>query len=307
MMCDDSPKGLASHGAIAQRAILPGGVDGQRCVVAGGAGAVGAMMADLLRNAGGDVLVVDRDRGDITAMDERLRAEVEHADVVVLAVPEPVALAAIPAVAGALKPGGLLVDTLSVKTRVVAALEAHAAHLEVVSLNPMFAPAAGFDGRAVAAVVVHDGPRVRALLAAIGRRGAHVTELGADEHDRIAAATQALTHAAVLAFGLALDELGVPTSALATPPHATMLALLARIAQGAPATYWDVQAGNPHAPAARAALAAGLATLADAGRQEDFNALLERAHATLGADREAYAHLCADLFAVAGPDRRLPT
>lgn len=293
---------------------------GVRCVVIGGAGAVGGLLVELLRAAGAELVVIDVAQpragvryvpSDVSAIDARVRSEVQRAGIVVLAVPEPVALAALPLLAPELAPGRLLVDTLSVKTGVVAALQAHAGHLEAVSLNPMFAPALGFDGRAVAAVVVHDGPRVRALLDAVRGRGARVVEVSADEHDRIAAVTQALTHAAVLAFGLALDELGVAAArltALATPPHLTMLALLARIAQGEPATYWDVQAGNPHAPGARAALASGLATLAGTGERQDFTALLERAHTALGADREAYADLCEELFAVARmPARHTPT
>jgi prephenate dehydrogenase len=277
-------------------------------------------MADLLLSAGADVVVVDVAAppgevaqpwayvpGDVCVMDAAVVAELRRADIVVLAVPEGAALAAVPALARELRPGALLVDTLSVKTGIVAALAAHAAHLEAVSLNPMFAPALGFDGRAVAAVVVHDGPRARALLDAIGRRGGRVAEVEADEHDRVAAATQALTHAAVLAFGLALDELGVAVEdlgAMATPPHVTLLALLARVASGGPETYWDVQAGNPHARRARTALASGLATLADAadrGTGGDFAAILQRAHASLGPDGDAYAGLCEELFAVARP------
>jgi prephenate dehydrogenase len=295
-------------------------LQGERCVVAGGAGAVGGLLVDLLRGAGADVFVVDvaapsaevaqmcaYARGDVCAMDARLVAEMRRADIVVLAVPERVALAAVPALAPQLRPGGLLVDTLSVKTDIVAALAAHAAHLEVVSLNPMFAPDLGFAGRAVAAVVVRDGPRARALLDAIGRRGGRVAEVGADEHDRVAAVTQALTHAAVLAFGLALDELGVAVEdlgALATPPHLTLLALLARIASGGPETYWHVQAGNPHARRARTALAAGLATVTDAadhGTGGEFAEVLERAHERLGLDCDAYLRICEELFVVARP------
>jgi prephenate dehydrogenase len=298
-------------------------LEGERCLVAGGAGAVGGLVVDLLLGAGADVLVVDVGappaevapacayaRGDVCAMDARLVAEMRRADIVVLAVPERVALAAMPELARPPRPGGLLVDTLSVKTGIVAALAAHAGHLEAVSLNPMFAPALGFDGRAVAAVVVRDGPRARALLDAVGRRGGRVAEVGADEHDRVAAVTQALTHAAVLAFGLALDELGVAVEdlgAVATPPHLTMLALLARIASGGPETYWDVQAGNPHARRARSALAAGLATLVDAtdhGTGGDFAAILERAHERLGPDCDAYTRICEELFVVAHSPRR---
>jgi prephenate dehydrogenase len=240
-------------------------------------------------------------------MDAPLAAEMRRADIVVLAVSERVALAAVPAVARHLRPGALLVDTLSVKTAIVAVLAEHAARLEALSLNPMFAPDLGFDGRAVAAVVVNDGPRVRALLHALGHRGARVAQVTADQHDRVVAVTQALTHAAVLAFGLAMDELGVAVEdlrALGTPPHLTMLALLARISSGGPETYWHVQAGNPHARQARAALAAGLATLADAadhGTDGGFAAILERAHESLGPDGHAYARVCEELFVVARP------
>jgi prephenate dehydrogenase len=300
--------------------VTDGVLQGERCVVVGGAGAVGGLVVDLLLGAGADVFVVDLAappaemaevcacaHGDVCAMDDRLVAELRRADIVVLAVPEPVALAAVPAVARELRPGGLLVDTLSVKTGVVAALGAHAAHLEAVSLNPMFAPALGFDGRAVAAVVVRDGPRTRALLDAVARTGGRVVELGADEHDRVAAVTQALTHATVLAFGLALDELGVAADdlgAVATPPHLTLLALLARITSGEPDTYWHVQASNPHAGRARTALAGGLATVADAadyGTRADFAAILERAHDSLGPASDAYGRICEELFAVARP------
>jgi prephenate dehydrogenase len=297
-----------------------GSLQGERCVVAGGAGAVGGLVVELLRGEGAEVLAVDlaappadgaQDcayaRGDISAMDARLEAEIARADIVVLAVPEQAAARALPTVACQLPPGALLVDTLSVKTGIVMALGACAEHLEAVSLNPMFAPALGLDGRAVAAVVVHDGPRARALLDAVGRRGGRVVEVGADEHDRITAVTQALTHAAVLAFGLALDELDVSVEDLgrvATPPHLTLMALLARITSGGPQTYWAVQAGNPHARRARAALAGGLdmvAEAADQGTGSDFAEILERAHDRLGPHSEAYARICEELFVVARP------
>lgn len=296
------------------------GLKGRRCVVAGGAGAVGGLVVDLLLGAGADVFVVDVAapsaersqvcacaRADVCAMDAWLVAELRRADVVVLAVPEPVALAALPALARELRPGALLVDTLSVKTGIVAALRAHATHLEAVSLNPMFGPDLGFKDRAVAAVVVRSGPQTRALLEAVRRRGGHVVRLGADEHDRVAAVTQALTHAAVIAFGLALEELGVAVGdvgTVATPPHLTLLALLARIASGEPETYWSVQADNPYAHRARAALATGLATLADTadhGTAGDFAEILERAHKRLSPGCHAYVRMCEELFVVARP------
>ncbi len=298
-----------------------GELAGWRCVVAGGAGAVGTMFAELLLGAGADVCVVDRsppghgagprtfERGDITAFGPRLEAELRRADLVLLAVPEDVAIAAAGRVASVLESGALLADTLSVKSPIVALLEAEAAHLEALSLNPMFAPSLGIDGRAVAAVVVHDGPRTAQLLGLLRARGGRVVEVSAREHDELTAVTQALTHAAVLAFGLALEELDTDVDTLgelAPPPHLTLLAMLARIVSGQPATYRDVQAANPYAPQARAALASGVRRLADvidSGDEADFDALVGQLGARLGRDGDHYRALCADLFSSArAPD-----
>jgi prephenate dehydrogenase len=297
---------------------------GWRCVVVGGAGAVGGMFVDLLLGAGADVCVVDAspprqdawrctfECGDITAISPRLEAELRRADLVLLAVPEEVAITAVGPVARALEPGALVADTLSVKSAVVAALDAEARHVEALSLNPMFAPSLGIDGRAVAAVIVHDGPRTGELLGLLGSRGGHVVEVSAREHDELTAVTQALTHAAVLAFGLALEDLDVDVRALgelAPPPHLTLLALLARIASGQPETYRDVQAANPYAPRARAALANGVRRLADvidSGSEADFGALLAQLGARLGPDDDHYRELCADIFQTARPPAGAP-
>ena len=294
-----------------------GELAGQRCVVVGGSGAVGGMFVDLLLGAGAGVCVVDgspppRDArrctfqaGDITAIGPRLAAELRRADIVLLAVPEDVAIAAVGPVARALEPGALLADTLSVKHAVVAALKAEAGHVEALSLNPMFAPSLGIDGRPVAAVIVNDGPRTGELLGLLRARGAHVVKLGAREHDELTAVTQALTHGAVLAFGIALEELDVDVAALgelAPPPHLTLLALLARIVSGQPETYRDVQAANPSAQRSRAALASAMRRLADViddGGAADFEALIAQLGARLGPDGEHYRELCADLFETA--------
>jgi len=78
---------------------MTGGLlQGERCVVAGGAGAVGGLVVDLLLDVGADVFVVDLAappaevaqvcgyaRGDVSAMDAGLEAEMLRADIVVLA------------------------------------------------------------------------------------------------------------------------------------------------------------------------------------------------------------------------------
>lgn len=295
----------------------------RRCVVAGG-GAVGAMLASHLDSSGYQVCVVDTravpvpggqrtrfEQGDITNIGQPLAAEIGRADLVVLAVPEHVTLAALASLVSVMDSGALLVDTLSVKAQVVGAVRVAAPGMQAVSLNPMFAPALGIAGRPVAAVVVNDGPLVQALLRLIGTWGGRVVQLTADEHDRLTGAAQALTHAAVLAFGLALADLDVDIGelmAIAPPPHLTLLALLARIAEGAPEVYWDVQSANPRAAAARAALAGGvgrLAALVDANDDAGFAATLGRLRDFLGPECERYRDICARAFgATASTDAR---
>lgn len=274
--------------------------------VVGGAGAVGTMLVGLLRDAGADVLVLDprapRRPGEITGDAPELSDAVGAASTVVLAVPEPVALAAAETLPPFLRPGTLLVETLSVKTRFAAALRRSAPEVQAMGINPMFAPSLGMAGRPVSVVVHHDGPGVDAFLGLLDGAGAALVRLSAEEHDALCAATQAATHAAVLAFGLALADLGVPAERLAAaapPPHTVALALLARIGLGSPEVYWDVQAANPSAPRARAALADGLARLSrvcEHGTQAEFEDLLATARVPLGADAERYADLCARLF-----------
>jgi prephenate dehydrogenase len=212
-------------------------------------------------------------------------------------VPEPVALLAIGRLVGTLRPDALIVDTSSVKSTVVPALHAAvmiAGEAEALSLNPMFAPSLGFAGHPVASVVVRDGQRGRALCDLIEQWGARVVNVTADQHDRLAAAAQALTHAAVIAFGAALAELDVDIADLdriAPPPHTALLSLLARITSGAPEVYWDVQAANPYAPAARRALSRGVSQLSDVVEDDDsaaFGDLLDRLSGVLGPLRGAY-------------------
>jgi 4-amino-4-deoxyprephenate dehydrogenase len=280
-----------------------------RVVVAGGSGAVGSLFAEHLQDSGNEVVIVDRAvpgpthrvarfvRGDISDPGAEVADVVSTADAVLLCVPEPVALVAVGRLVGTLRPDALIADTSSVKSTVVPALHAAASiagQAEALSLNPMFAPSLGFAGHPVASVVVRDGRRGRALCDLIEQWGARVVNVTADQHDRVAAAAQALTHAAVLAFGAALTELDVDIADLdrmGPPPHTAMLSLLARIASGAPEVYWDVQAANPYAPAARRALAHGISQLdgvVEDGDPAAFGDLLDRLCGVLGPLRGAY-------------------
>ncbi|MDX6381036.1 MAG: 4-amino-4-deoxyprephenate dehydrogenase [Rubrobacteraceae bacterium] len=287
-----------------------------RCVVAGGNGQVGGMFTALLVDSGVSVTSVDTDlpatgdeiprvryeRGDITALRGQVAREVAQVDLVLLAVPERVALAAVAPLTATMRRGALLADTLSVKSRIANLVRGEVRHVEVLSLNPMFHPSLGMAGRPVAVSTLVDGPRARALQKLLSSWGARVVPVGADEHDRLTAAMQAATHGAALAFGFALQELGPDVEdlcALAPPPHLTLLAMLARIASGVPEVYWDIQTGNPQAPAALAALRRGVDRLVGLANGEDeasFAASLNEVQVLLGGNLAPLSDICARMF-----------
>jgi 4-amino-4-deoxyprephenate dehydrogenase len=244
-------------------------------VVAGSNGGFGRLLAPLLAEVSAAVVGVDLApepdgtgglarylAADVARPSDELLAAVREASVLLLCVPEDAALQAIERLAGELPPGGLLVDTLSVKTPVAEAVERFRGDVEVLSLNPLFAPDLGLAGRSVAAVRLRPGPRSDAFLALLAERGAEVSVLSAAEHDRQAAATQVATHAVLLALGLFLEHSSyAPSPALAPPPHWALLSLLARVVTNDPETYRRIQLDNPHAAAVRDELARNLREL----------------------------------------------
>ncbi len=277
------------------------------CVVAG-TGPVGALFTGLLRAAGWRVTAVDlvpRDpataRDDITNPSPWLCAGLAAADLVLLSVPERAALAAVPALARETALEAVLVDTLSSKQRFLGAVQ-RLAPRPVLSLNPLFRPDLGWAGNTVAAAVVRDGGLVRALLDLITAAGAHVHLIDPDEHDRVVTSVQAATHAALLACTQAFARLGLPATdvlACAPPPARALLALTARVLQGEPDTYWDVQNAGPTARAARRALRRGVEDIDDwtvAGNDAAFHDLVARLRAWFGADCEDMAAAAARML-----------
>lgn len=278
----------------------------RRCVVVG-AGAVGRLVAGALESAAEVVMVDSRPADDVLVADVRwpgyrVRCELEQADAVVLALPLAAACDAVDRLTPLLRADALLVDTTSVKSTIVGSLR-RARCREALSINPMFRPDLGMRGHPVAVVPVRRGPRGTALLAVLARQGVRVVELSAAEHDAFTAATQAAGHAAVLAFGRALQRTGADVElvrALAPPPAQVLLALLGRITSGEPEVYWDVQAGNPAAPAARRELAMALERLESLVSRDDPNAfagLLTELGAYLAPHQESLVRRCAALFA----------
>lgn len=284
----------------------------RRCVIVGGTGEVGLMFAEFLLGLDVEVCLIDRNHSnssfkclvcDIMVPTAEVETALQQADLVILALPEQVAIHAVSIVSKRMKSQSLLTHTLSVQAPISEQIYALDLPFEVVGLNPMFAPRLGMESRPIAAIIRNNGPRVAELLGNLSKRGARVVQLDAEEHDQLVAAMQALTHASILAFGLALVNLNIDITkltSLAPPPHATMLALLARISSGTPEVYWDVQTANKQAAIARKALSAAIKRLdkvtADISAFNEFTNLLSEVRGVMSNELTPYQELCAFIF-----------
>lgn len=289
----------------------------RRVVIAGGAGAIGTLFAETLHaNGHGAPAIVDLRpaaaapgragficQEDVQQPSDPVRELIRTCDLLILATPEPVAITAARWMLPEMKRGSLAVETLSVKSRYAAAVEAVATDAELLGVNPMFAPSLGFAGRSVIAVPYRCGYLAQALLAFVEAEGSDVVQLDAEAHDRACATLQAATHASILAFGMALAGSHDLATAerIMPPPHRTMLALLARIVSGDPEVYREIQAANPYAMQARLDLLEAqrrLDRIIDGDDPESFRRLITDLRSLLRGSGTDYARLCAHIFGV---------
>ena len=287
----------------------------ERVAILGGCGSVGKLFASRLAELPDTVVTavdivtpaqptpnVEVLTADPEHPTDALRRILEQCDLAILALPEDVAIRGIAGIAEMLNPDALLVDTLSVKSQICAALEQLPQPSEQLSVNPMFAPRLGFEGQAVAVVPVRGGARSDGFVEALRDWGSDVYTMSAEEHDRATAALQTATHAALIAFGLALDD-GTDRAAdllsFAPPPYRTMLGMVARLLAASPDVYWDIQVSNPYAAGARQQLAGALTDLdasVSSGQIEDFERLIERLDTVVGSARDRLQEQCQRQF-----------
>lgn len=227
------------------------------------------------------------------------------ADLVILALPGNVALNSLAGITSILRRKALLVDTLSVKIPFVNAIENTKTPKEIISINPMFAPSLGFAGQSTAVIPMERGPLANIFLEFIEAWGCRLVFLTAEEHDRLTAMLQTITHAAILTFGMSLHKLGYDLSRvepLIPPPHRAMLALVARILSADAEVYWDIQLSNPFAAEARECLLDSVKQLSEAvdiGNQHDFLSIIDTLRAVVGPTHlPQFSQYCAHMFEV---------
>jgi 4-amino-4-deoxyprephenate dehydrogenase len=242
---------------------------------------------------------VRRIAADVTEpIAEHLESRLGSAELIVCALPEDTLVAALPQLIAAIPTRALVVDTASVKSPLPALWSPTGP--SILSINPMFAPSLSPAGRCVLSVTAGRSGRQEDFLELLRRKRMVVMQLGdADEHDRLAAVTQAAVHAATLAYGLTLAGAGFSgeqIAELAPPPCRQQLMLLARMVGQPPEVYEDIQRSNPHAEQVRADLIENMARVGHLVTANDLGSALGDIANWLGNALMPLAELCQHVY-----------
>jgi prephenate dehydrogenase len=284
----------------------------RRLAVLGGAGTVGGWAIEHLARPGDVVVTVDRTgevhhSADVREPDAPTTAAVATADIVVLALPDDVAVHCLSWLGRTAPDHALILSTCSVQGPLFDRAAALGTPQKVVGAVPMFSPTLPSAGRPVVLVAAHQDTDVELVSELLTGSGMEVTVMTPEEYDGAASYLQVLAHAAVLSFLKALSQAPVDVTrlmAVAPPPARSLVALACRILTSPPEVYWDIQHDNPFGARRRQELTEALACLDEVvteGRADDFRTELAAAADWLGPHLETGARDCRLLF------RTLPT
>ncbi len=227
-----------------------------KILIIGGTGAFGMRYAKLFSQHGFDVAITGRDekKGRKKAEENELKFipmenGLSDSDVVIVSVPISKAPSLISDLRGKCKKDALLMDFTSVKTHVAKELE-KAECAEACSCHPMHGPrVSSLEGQTIIFIPIKTGKKYAEIRKFFEERKARIVESTADEHDRMLAVVQSLTHFMYLSFSSTLraKEIGIGVSRkFATSLYDISLDLVYRIVGQNPHIYSQIQVQNPY-------------------------------------------------------------
>ena len=249
-----------------------------------GAGAMGSWFARFAKQSRWDVTItdIDLDRANQVAKAEGIKVArssqeaVAGANVVVVAVPISATPAVVSGIAKHMPVGSLLMDLSSAKADVFSEMRKLKTNSELASLHPLFGPGAkSVKGRKFISVPIKTGRAYEDFVGQLRELGAIVVEMDADEHDRLMAITQCLTHFVLMAYVKALKSMKHAKRAeeLQTPISGGMLELARAFLATCPDMHGEIQVGNRYASIARSAAIEACRTLNSALEAKNTRAL----------------------------------
>jgi len=210
--------------------------------IIGGGGGMGQWFARFFTGQGHPVRISERDAG------VPLPELAASCPVVVVAVPMAATVEVIRRVGPLLGPEALLADLTSLKEEPVREMLA-ATTAEVVGCHPLFGPdCPSLDGQNIILCPGRGERWLKRMEGIFAKGGARVTITTPEEHDRMMALTQGLTHLDTILMGLTLRDSGVEPSRLdpfSTPVFRTKQAIAGKVFGLRSEMYAGILAGNP--------------------------------------------------------------
>ena len=266
----------------ALRAELPIETEPRTVAIIGGRGEIGSVMARIFSDLGHYVLVADLET-ELSPVDAARMAEV-----VLVSVPIVVTERVIREIGPHVRPEGLLMDVTSIKAAPMAAM-LESTRASVVGTHPMFGP--GVHTLQGQRIVVCEGRGdrwaswVRSMVSA---RGLVVTDATSEQHDRVMALVQVLTHFQTQVLGLTLARSSVSLSeslAFTSPAYLMELYVAARHFAQAADLYGPIEMLNPRTAEVTEAFSTAAHELREilvARDQPRFDAVFEEVRAFFG-------------------------
>ena len=213
--------------------------------IIGGTGQMGRFFAGVFQTAGWETVVSGR-RTELTNRDVA-----EMADLVLVSVPIRATAEVIREIAPLLSEDQVFCDLTSLKVEPVRAMLASRA--EVIGLHPMFGPGvASLRGQTnVATPARCSQETLDTLLSVFREQGAEITISTPEDHDRMMAVIQGLTHFVTLAKAEAIRRTGADIAEslrFTSPIYRIEMGLVGRILAQDAGLYGDILQMNPAVP-----------------------------------------------------------
>ncbi len=171
---------------------------------------------------------------------------VDGAEVVIVATPIDSTVETVTEVAGALEPGAVVVEMMSVKGKVIGTLGkiTRERGAKLLSIHPLFGPSLGSRAKMRIGVIRTDGTAVERARELFPE--AELIPMGSLEHDRLMAVILSLTHLVNVAFAGTAARYLEPAEfrRLQTPTSAAQLTIAESVLSHSPSLYSYIQVEN---------------------------------------------------------------
>ncbi len=230
--------------SIEAQAALPRCAESSRHIaIIGGGGKMGQWFANLFRQSGHRVDIIDPSSGNGLTVDDA-----KWADTVIVSIPISRTGPMLEKLDTICKEDALIFDVASLKSPFVSVLKDMGARRKVCSIHPMFGPSAeSMYDRNIVICNCGSDDAVREAESLIGNHGANMRVMSVEDHDRYMSYVLGLSHAVNIAFFTVLDRSGITYADMRSVASTTFSKLMdtnESVALEDPYLYYEIQHMN---------------------------------------------------------------